>query len=386
MPKDVVAAPRLLLLTFSESAGTILLERGAYFFTHEVLQFSQARNLWLALAFGAAYAAGAACSHAASDRVGERRLLISLMGCLLIAHGALAALPEQVPLLWAVFPAIGFVRGMQWPIVESYVAAGSSPEQVLRVLGRFNVSWALAVPLAMAASGPLIESGWPALLYAVAGALTLPGLLLVSGLPPAPAHAPPGEPLSTGVHVRRDAALLICARFTMLGSYSLMFLVAPLMPGIFESVGFELRLATVAASLLDWVRVATFAILGHFAGWRGRPLPLIAALLGVGVGAWLLLVSPHAAGVLAGEVLFGVASALSFYAAIYYAMVLGNAAVGAGGAHESLIGVGFFLGPAAGLLGQLLPFRPSAASFVAIAPFFVLCAVAAGRALVRGWR
>ncbi len=45
---------------------------------------------------------------------------------------------------------------------------------------------------------------------------------------------------------------------------------------------------------------------------------------------------------------------MSYYASLYYAMVINNAAVKSAGMHESLIGSGFILGPTAALAGRLL--------------------------------
>src|SRR4051794_37696744 len=53
----------VLVLSFVESFGTILLERGIYFFTHERLHYSDTQNLALAAGFGATYGAGAWVSH-----------------------------------------------------------------------------------------------------------------------------------------------------------------------------------------------------------------------------------------------------------------------------------------------------------------------------------
>jgi hypothetical protein len=61
-------------------------------------------------------------------------------------------------------------------------------------------------------------------------------------------------------------------------------------------------------------------------------------------------------------------------------MVVKNAAVDAGGGHEGLIGLGFAVGPLAGLAGTRL--APAAGSLfwgttIAIAPVFLVCAAGA---------
>ena len=95
-----------------------------------------------------------------------------------------------------------------------------------------------------------------------------------------------------------------------------------------------------------------------------------------------------------GEVIFGVGAGFSYTAALYYALVAENASVDAGGAHESLIGIGIALGPLSGLAGQLLVGLPLAGAgsgglqpFMALAltslPVIGVCVLGALRALVR---
>src|SRR5262245_52801562 len=150
MPRDAWRR-RVLWLSFIESFATILIERAIYFFSHERLGYSEAQNLGLALLFGATYTFGAARSHALARRFGDRRALRALLVLLLVLHVALVIVPAG-PALVLAFAAVGCVEGAKWPIIESYVGAGLSPEQQLGAVGRFNVSWALAVPLALAAS------------------------------------------------------------------------------------------------------------------------------------------------------------------------------------------------------------------------------------------
>ncbi len=58
---------RLLITVFTSSFSGTLLQRGAYFYTHQVLGFSQAQNLWLALLIGVTYVGGASASESGTD-------------------------------------------------------------------------------------------------------------------------------------------------------------------------------------------------------------------------------------------------------------------------------------------------------------------------------
>jgi MFS family permease len=342
------------VLTFIESLGTILLERAIYFFSHERLGYTRQQNLALALVFGLTYAGGAALSHGIARRLGDRAALIATLVALLGLHVGMAFLPGGAPLAIG-FAAVGFFEGAKWPIVESYMAAGLEPERQLVAVGRFNVSWALAIPLGLAVSGPLIASGMPGMLFGLAAFANVLALGLVATLPAGAPHLVAEHP-SRGVEadLGRYEALLGSSRWTMLSSYTLMFLLAPLLPEVFQRLGRPVAEATSWASSLDAVRVATFASLMVLHGWRGRKAPLICAAIALPLGFAAVLGGGSLTTVVLGQIVFGVLAGVTYHAALYYALVLENAAVGAGGGHERMIGLGLAIGPAIGLLGDAL--------------------------------
>jgi MFS family permease len=375
---------RLYWLTFIESVGTILLERGLYFYTHDILGFSDTYNLWLALAFGAAYVVGAISSHRVSVRFSERRLLLVSLVALLLIHFALTAFPAPWLLVLS-FPTVGLLQGIKWPVVESFVSAGRAPAELVRILGRFNTTWAVAVPLALAASGPLIASAFPGSLFAAAGALNALALAFVLPLPERPVHMALGHPERPNPQeLSHFGSLLLSARWCMMLSYALLFLLAPLMPSVLDGLDLSITEATSAAGVLDLARVACFATLGAWVGWRGKLWPLVLAILILPVGFAMILFGHQLAVLLCGEVLFGVASGITYTASLYYALVVKNASVDAGGAHEGLIGLGFALGPLIGLAGKALtPTLGNAviATVASVAPLALFCTLFALRAL-----
>jgi hypothetical protein len=107
-------------------------------------------------------------------------------------------------------------------------------------------------------------------------------------------------------------------------------------------------------------------------------------------GFWLILLGNSLPVVILGEILFGVAAGFAYTAALYYALVAENASVDAGGAHESLIGIGIGLGPLLGLAGQMLvPFGgasslgPFAALALTTGPLIAICVSGALFSLLR---
>lgn len=375
----------LLAVAFLESVSTVLLERGIYFYTEHVLDFSKAANLWLALVFGVVYVLGALGSHPLAQRVGEKRLLVITLVSLFLLHALLARWHGPGD-LFILFTVLGLLHGLKWPLIESYIGAGRLPSETLRVIGQFNVSWALGVPLAVSITGWIVDSGAPWMLFAGAGLLNLAGLWLVRDLPSRPVHLPDDHPeRPPALQVARYRELLTSARWSMLASYSLLFLMAPLMPDIFKGLGVGVEWATNLAALLDWVRFGSFIVLGIFVGWHGRALPLVGVVVGLPLGFLMVLFGTNVGIVLVGEVVFGLAAGLTYYAALYYAMVVKNAAVDAGGAHEGMIGAGFAIGPAIGLLGLMLTniTGQGAGMLLGVAPLLLLCGAGAAYSLVR---
>lgn len=376
----------MLLLTFVESFGTILLERAIYFFSHEQLRYTEGQNLGLALAFGLTYTLGAAVSHGLARRLGDRAALFGVLSALFLLHVLIACAPSGGVLAGG-FALVGFFEGTKWPIIESYVGAGLEPHEQLRAVGRFNVSWALAVPLALAVSGPLIGSGHSGALFVLAALMNLVAFAILRGLPQAAPHleaSHPSRPLARDLE--RYTWLLTSSRWTMLSSYALMFLLAPLMPAVFTRLERPVEEATLWASCMDAVRVVTFWLLAALPGWHGRLAPLWFCALGLPLGFGAIVLGSSLYVVVLGEVIFGVLAGVTYYAALYYAMVVKNASVDAGGTHEGLIGLGLVLGPGVGLVGHWVASVGGsylAGILVGAGPLVLVCWVGALRSLVR---
>lgn len=373
---------RLLALTFIESFATVLVERGVYFYAHDRLQFGDAANLWLALGIGLFYVFGALSSHALALRLGEKRLLLLLLVGHLACHILLAVFPQLMPFL-AVNLLLAGLTGAKWPLVESYVNAGLDPRQTSRAVGQFNLGWSLAVPFSMAAVGPLIA--WlPASLFGAAAVVNIVSIALVSSLESRPAHLAHDHPerLDDAV-LTRYRRLLWSTRVSLIASYTLLFLVTPLMPRIFDDLGWRVW-APALASLVEIVRAAAFVAMFRRTRWHSRTLPVLLAALGLPLGAALILTGANLPVVLAGEVIFGAAAGVAYYAALYYAMVVTSASVESGGAHESLIGGGFAFGPALGLVALgLAPYLggPTMGMMIIVLPLAIGAAGAGVRLL-----
>ena len=376
---------RLLAIAFCESFATMLIERGIYFFAHERLEFDDIQNLALALGFGVAYVVGALSSHAVARRLSERRvLLLALVGqaavfaVLCVRHGAYAVAILNV--------VIGYLVGTKWPVVESYVSAGATPAQQVTRIGRFNIAWTAAIPPCMVVAGPLIA--WrPEGLFLAALAITVVSLVLAWPLRRRPVHLAADHPeRPTPVQMQRLRGLLAASRWSMVSGYSLLWILAALLPGVFADLDVPVTVATALAGLLDVFRFATFVLLQYWRGWHSRAWPLAVVLAGLPTGFFLAVSAAGLPAVLVGELVFGHSVGMTYFASLYYGMVVKNAAVEAGGAHEGLIGGGFALGPAIGLLGRkLAPVLGGAVVGMAagVGPLLAVCSAGAVASLLK---
>jgi predicted MFS family arabinose efflux permease len=342
---------RILVFTFVEDFAGVMVTRGMTFFAHQALEFSSFMNLCLVLTFGAMMIAGAGLSHRLSQRIGEKRLICGVLVGQVAVCVVLAAFPIAV-VVFAASAVIGILHGLKWPVVESYVSAGRSPRETARAVGMFNVAWAGSIPLAVMVTGPIIHA-WKPGLFVLTAVIHLCSLWIIRSLPAAPAHMASDHPdRPEARQIPRMVSLLAASRFMLFSTCAAMYILAALMPHIFESLGFSVSTATSLAAPLDVARVVTFVILQRWSGWHDRGWPIVLVIVAMPVGFFLIVPGGSLTAVLVGEVLFGAAFGVAYYASLYYAMVVQNAAVHAGGAHEQLIGLGFALGPLVGLAGQ----------------------------------
>ncbi len=370
---------RVILITLLESFACTLVQRGLFFFTDERLGFSDVANLWLAIAFGAAYVPAAFVSHKLAERFGEKRLMIAAIIGQAIVFVSLAICPFSVAMFIG-NALLGAMNGMKWPVVESYVSAGWTPKQASRAIGLFCLTWACSVPIALMSVGPLIEY-WPPSLFLLGAVLSTFSVWMSFSLPARPSHLPHDHPERPDEDsMRRLLGLTRANRWLLFASYGSAFVLAPLMPEIFKSLGFGVVASPALSSVLEWLRLIVFAVMLAWVGWQGKLSILWLSIVAMPIGFFLVLFSGNLPAVIAGEVLFGIAAGTVYYSALYYGMVAKNASVHAGGQHESLIGLGLVLGPLAGLLGSGLSdlFGNDAyGMLLGIAPLFIICSAGA---------
>ncbi len=344
---------RLIVFASIESFATTLVQRGVFFYTRETLAFGESQNLLLALGMGIVYVAGAFLSHRVSEWFGEKRVLL---GLLIIQIGVLAAL-SQTPQRWLLaVGSFGFscLNGMLWPIVESYISAGQTPVGASKAIGKFNLAWSLPLPLGVWSSGLIIQHLAAGLFLCAAGGMAL-GLAFVLSLQKVPRHLAEDHPERPDTkRLRWLGALMVSSRSSMVAGYAMLFVLAPLLPVLLSRLGYTVVAQAALAGCLDAGRAATFGLMHGSEKWHGRRSILGFAAVLLPISFLLALSTGRGELISLALVVFGASHGVSYYASLYYAMVINNAAVKSAGMHEILIGSGFILGPTAALAGRAL--------------------------------
>ncbi len=343
--------PLALALTWLSSLTTVAFMMGIFFVAQRAYGFTRADNLMLGLALGVTYVPGAMLVGPALRRLAAAVPWIStrtVLAGIMIALAACAAAPwvfeGHALAVWIAAPAFNAVNGALWPVVESYLSGARRGDALRRATGWFNVCWSSAGVAAGLLIAPVLE--WsPLAVPAFAALVQVASCLLVVLLP----AEPPKHLTDAHPHPPVYERLLAACRWLLPTSYVLSYCLAPMLPDLVRAMG----VPSVWEAPLAWTwqgsRFAVFALFFAWGGWHGRWLPirLAVGLLLAGFAVTLLAGSPLA--LVLGLTLFGIGMGAVYSAAIYYAMEVGAAEVEAGGVHESLIGVGYTLGPLGGL-------------------------------------
>ena len=291
-----------------------------------------------------AYSLSCLGSGRLSERVGYRRS----MAFAALATGASAALFCYASRLAHVFILYGttwlFLSGF-WPPFQAWLGEGKSRGDLLRSLGRFNVSWSSGVLIGPAFGGALYAVGaaWPfGVCAAVVCAISLSLFLLRFR-----ESTPPEGPVSCSPHPL-SARFLTIARVANFATFFGTGTIRSLFPKLALDLGIAPPSLGIVMAMLGLSELCSFYLVSHTARWQFRLFPFVVVQT-LGVAGMLTLALGNSALMLAIGLLGpGVLIGLTFTSSIFY----GLSAVGPGGRraglHESITGAGFLVGPLVG--------------------------------------
>lgn len=305
-----------------------------------------------------------------SDRVGYRRLmtLSGLTVSLLILSYLLVDRVWQLFLLSAL---TGMMLSGFWPCMQAWLGQGKDRGQLLRAVGRFNVSWSLGILIGPALGGVLYAVD-PATGFALGAGLLgcVFFALLLARVHEENGNEDKCAEATTFAAARRFLPVAWTANFATFFSVGV---VRALFPKLATDLG-------IGPGLLGWLlatiglgQVIGFLLISRTDRWQFRlgPLAAFQVLAMVGLGTFALGGSAglFAAGMLAHGLLIGA----TFTSSIFYSLHAQGAGGKRTGIHEGIIGSGVFWGP---LVGGLVAEHVGARAPYLVAVGVLCCALA----------
>jgi hypothetical protein len=342
---------------------------GTSFYMNNRFGWGLRENFLLAAGQGVAYVPGALLAHLATRKLGRKGAIIAAY-CILTLLSLLAwdlarrsgsAMAFGVALTLLMYT---FVIGTSWPIVESLVASGDARTLGHR-LATYNIVWPLAGAAAIAVEGTIIAY-WTQGIFLVPAAMHLISLILIlrlrnkseSDARDSSHSHPHAEPEL--LHKRRLA--LWMSRTALPATYAVIYGLMPLMPFLATIRALDTARQTAVASVWLWARLASFIVLALGSWWHTHPRILLWAAVVMLLAFFGMTLPPthgaspavDLASMIFWQIVLGGALGMIYSASLYFGMVLSEGSTEHGGYHEALIGLGWVLGPLAGVAAQQL--------------------------------
>lgn len=337
-------------LTFLASLGTGVLWNALYFIAESEYGFTERDSMLLAFLNGVLYTI-VAVNAGRTVRFLERRMSArSALGLILLVQALIAPLvliPSE-SLLWVTAITLTGFGALQWPIVQHYLASGRHGPEMRSAIGWWNASWMAATAIGLAAAGPLKQADL--MKWAIPSLLPI-NLLALVFLARFPAQPPAHDDEQGAQHVpARYRSLLSAARVLHPMGYLVIGALSPILPYLFNNLDTAAAMQAPIGSTWHLARLTAVLILWRTAFWHGRAASLVAAGVLLSIGFATAVIAPNETVLILGLAALGLGQGAIYYSAIYYGLAVGKAEVDAGGIHEALVGAGYFLGPALGLL------------------------------------
>jgi DHA1 family multidrug resistance protein-like MFS transporter len=294
----------------------------------------------IGMVWPAIFSVSAMISGPLSDRTSRRLLPIlgSLIACLTFLLVPSASNPFHLMLLG--LPA-GVAFSMVWPPVEAWVAESSSPHNMRRNVGLFNLSWSIGAAPGPFLSGLTFGGGVATPLTVSIILIALAGLILLvrAPRPVAPtSHSGPVEPdNSTGY--------LHLAWVVNFATYFTIGVLRSLFPKLGEQLGMGTASVGALLSLVTVSQVVTFGVLARTSRWHYRLIPLIGSQFSLLLCCLLVYSLSGVTELSPVMVLIGACTGLSYNSSIYYSLNTLGGKGARSGIHEALIGTGIVAGP-----------------------------------------
>lgn len=350
------------------SFGTVFYFNYLYFWMRDEFGFGNKRNLALAASLGLVYAVSAVQTGRFAQRRGYFAALKTgyVTMALALAAGLLSS--------WWLKSALGqlgvavvFTLGMCfiWPTLEAFSTDGETAERLPRMVGIYNVVWALTAALAYFIGGSLIHLFGFRIIFALPLAVVLGMLALTFWLQGRQAAEMAREALETAAqeppkpHQPASPRAKVFLRMAWLANpfaYIAIQTLIAVIPDIAARFQLTPMEAGFVCTLWYFARVGAFIALWHWTGWHYRFQWLAGAFVALIVSFVTIFMAPNIAVLMTGQIFLGGALGLIYYSSLFYSMDAGDTKGEHGGIHEAAIGMGNCIGPAVGAITlQFLP-------------------------------
>jgi predicted MFS family arabinose efflux permease len=330
--------------------------------------FRDLGNLGVAALMGLVIALAAWRAGKLAQRRGCVRTMASgLFG--MIAALAIGACFSSLPVQLAVLVLWAASQFMVWPALEALVTEGTSGAARAHLVGVYSVVWAACSALSYFFGGGLFERLGSSSLFWLPPGLHGLQLLILWGYvrrygdptpaqpqpPPAVPEMLPAQPGPCRRAFQRMAWL--ANPFACVAAFTLLAMI----PELARRMGLSTTMAGFFCSIWFFARLAAFVVMWQWPGWHYRFRWLLTGYLLLIMGFTTALTADGLFWLGVGQVAFGLAVGLLYYASLFYSMDVGEMRAEQGGIHEAMMGAGNFVGPAIGALSLLIaPHSPNA--------------------------
>lgn len=355
----VVTDPRLkaglFVIEGLNSVATTYFFYYIYFLMKERFRFDDFHNFLLASGQGLAYAVLAIWG----GRVAQKRgYLVGLSWgiAVMIVSWTLQCFATSKAMVITLMITGTLGMCFTWPSLEALVTEGEPPRRIPKMLGIYNVVWAVTAAFAFFTGGAMIKHwGWNAMFLVPAGIAVLELILTLWIKRNVPFQkSPETAPEDMAVSRHDEAARSPISPKTFLKmawlanplAYLAINTLLPVLPTIASRLDVDTMTSGFLCSIWMFVRSGSFALLWFWPKWHYR-FRYLAGCFAVMVAAFaMILLIPKLWALIVAQVFFGATVGLLYYSSLFYSMDAGEAKGEHGGIHEGAIGAGNCVGPA----------------------------------------